>query len=423
MKPKFALRCGWCEAGHAAERAPRLCPACGGPLQVEVDLGRMAPRAAWTSWRDPGLAGLFAWFDLLPLTDRSKVVSLGEGNTPLLHAKRLGDELGIERLLLKDETRNPTGSFKDRMLAVGISRAMEVGAATVALQSSGNVGAAAAAYAAKAGLQARILVPRTAPAEKVLQAQMYGAEVFRIDHDSPAAIFDLLSWACDEFGWHLVSTAAIYNPFTLEGAKTIAYELAEQTAFDLPEWLVVPVGGGGNIGSLWRGFRDLEALGLLRRLPRLVGVQAAGCAPFVEAIRLGRSPREAFAARWPDIQTIAGAIADDVVFDAHLALPAVRDSGGTAVAVSDEEILAAEASLARLEGVFVEPAAATTVAALRRLLAEGHIPRGERVACLMTGTGLKDPGAARRLVAPVEAIPLDRGALAARCRPGLNPGP
>lgn len=418
MKQKFAFRCGWCEAEHPSDLASRLCPACEGPLKVDVDLRPLLTRPAGAPIWDPGLAGLWTWFDLLPIDDRQKVVSLGEGNTPLLRAKRLSEAIGVDTLLLKDETRNPTGSFKDRMLAVGVTRAVELGMGTVAVQSSGNVGAAAAAYAAKAGLQARILVPRTAPSEKILQAQMYGAQVFRIDHDSPAAIFDLLLWACDEFQWHLVSTAAIYNPFTLEGAKTIAYEIAEQTAFDLPDWLIVPVGGGGNIGSIWRGFRELETLGRVRRLPRMVGVQASGCAPFVEAIRRGRSARETLASRWPALQTIAGAIADDVVFDAHLALPAVRESGGMAVAVTDEETLAAEASLARDEGLFVEPAAATTLAALRRLLAEGQIRRHDRVACLLTGSGLKDPGSARRLVAPADVIPFDHGAFAARCRQG-----
>ena len=246
----------------------------------------MAGRAP-AALRDPHLPGVWAWFDFLPVSDRRAVVSLGEGNTPLLTAPRLGASIGVGTLLLKDETRNPTGSFKDRMLAVGITRAMELGKRVVAVQSSGNVGAAAAAYAARAGLEAKIFVPRTAPPEKILQAQMYGAEVFRIDHDSPTDIFELLQWACDEFGWYLVSTAAIYNPFTLEGAKTIAYEIAEALAFDLPDWMIVPVGGGGNIGSVWRGFLDLRALGLVSRLPRLVGVQAAGCAPFVDAIRLG----------------------------------------------------------------------------------------------------------------------------------------
>jgi threonine synthase len=380
---------------------------------VDVDLRPLTGRTPATL-RDPALPGLWAWFDWLPIGDRQAIVSLDEGNTPLLTAPRLGASMGVETLLLKDETRNPTGSFKDRMLAVGITRAVELGAPIVAVQSSGNVGAAAAAYAARAGLEAKIFVPRTAPPEKILQAQMYGADVFRIDHDSPTDIFELLQWACGEFGWHLVSTAAIYNPFTLEGAKTIAYEIAEALAFDVPDWMIVPVGGGGNIGSVWRGFLDLQALGLVSRLPRLVGVQAEGCAPFVDAIRLQLSAEDALTRRWPRIDTVAGAIADDVVFDAHVALPAVRDSGGTAVAMPDSETLAMESALARTEGLFVEPAAATTLAALQRLVRDGVVGRADRVLCLMSGTGLKDPGAASRLVSPSALLPLDRRAVAAR---------
>jgi threonine synthase len=391
------------------------CERCDGPLQVTLDLAAIGHDRRKAGWlRDPTLPGLWAWFDLLPIADRGALVSLGEGNTPLLLAPRLAGSLGLDTLLLKDETRNPTGSFKDRMLAVGVSRALELRKDAVAVQSSGNVGAAAAAYAARAGLRANVFVPRTAPEEKMLQAQMYGAQVFRIDHTSPAEIFDLLLWACREFGWYLVSTAAIYNPFTLEGAKTIAYEIAEQTAFSLPDWLIVPVGGGGTIGSLWRGFLDLRSLGLVDRLPRMVGVQAAGCAPFVEAIQRGCTPKEALARRWPQIDTIAGAIADDVVFDAHVALPAVRESGGTAVAVADEDTLAMQAALAAAEGIFVEPAGATPLAAVKTLVAEGHIRREHRVLCLLTGNGLKDLGAARRILGRTETIPLDRAAVAER---------
>jgi threonine synthase len=363
--------------------------------------------------RDPTLPGLWAWFDFLPISDRGAIVSLGEGNTPLVPAPRFAKRLGLDTLLLKDETRNPTGSFKDRMLSVGVSRAVELGKKTVAVQSSGNVGAAAAAYAARAGLRAVVLVPRTAPEEKLLQAQMYGADVIRIDHDSPADIFDLLIWAAGEFGWYLVSTAAICNPFTLEGAKTIAYEIAEQTVFDLPDWVIAPVGGGGAIGSIWRGFRDLQSLGLVDRLSRMVGVQAEGCAPFIQAVTEGWTPQEALARRWPKIATVAGAIADDVIFDAHVALPAVRESGGAAVAVSDEETLAMQAAIAADEGLFVEPAAATTLAAVRALVADGRVRPVDRVVCLLTGNGLKDLGAARRTVRQIEPIPLDRAALTA----------
>ncbi len=280
------------------------------------------------------------------------------------------------------------------MLAVGISRAKELGKTTICVQSSGNVAAAASAYAAKAGISAKVFVPRSVPEEKLAQILMYGAELFRIDESSPAAVFDLMSEAATRFDWHVVATTALYNPFTLEGSKTIAYELAR----DVPDWLVVPVGGGGNIGSLWRGFLELRALGAIDRLPRLAGVQAEGCAPFVDAIASGLSWKDAASRRWPKIQTVCGAIADDVVFDAHIAIPAVLESGGTAIAVSDEETLEAEQVLASTEGLFVEPSSATVVAALRRLVDRGTIDRKSRVCCLATGTGLKDLGSAKGLV-------------------------
>jgi threonine synthase len=391
MNQKFSLDCAWCGERQVAPANPR-CEHCNGPLKVTIDLASLNRHTL----KDPTLPGLWAWFDLLPIADKQAVTSLGEGNTPLVKAPRLAKRLGLDTILVKDETRNPTGSFKDRMLSVGVSRAVELKKETVAVQSSGNVGAAAAAYAARAGLKSVVFVPRTAPEEKLLQAQMYGAEVVRIDNDSPAGIFDLLLEAAGESGWYLVSTAAIYNPFTLEGAKTIAYEIAEQTAFDLPDWVIVPVGGGGAIGSIWRGFNDLRALGLVDRLPRMVGVQAEGCAPFVEAIYKGWTPKDALTRRWPKIDTIAGAIADDVVFDAHVALPAVRESNGVAIGVPDEATLAMQAALAADEGLFVEPAAATTIAALKTLVADGRIRPNHRVVCLLTGSGLKDLGAVKK---------------------------
>jgi len=419
MPGKFVLDCGYCARRHDPSYLGMRCAQCDGPLIVTTDLGPLQAKGpSREALRDPRLPGIFGYFALLPISDARAAISLSEGNTPLTRAGSLAERLGIETLYLKDETRNPTGSFKDRMLALGVARALELGKKTIAVQSSGNVAAAAAAYAAKAGLQAKVFVPRTAPDEKLVQVLMYGADLFRIDHDSPTDIFDLLLWACGEFGWYFASTAGIYNPFTLEGAKTIAYEIAEQTGFDLPDWVIAPVGGGGNLGSLWRGFKDLRDLGLVRRLPRMVGVQAAGCAPFVEAIRLGRSAQEALTWRWPKIETIAGAIADDVVFDAHIALPAVRESQGTAVAVSDEESLAMEYALASTEGIFVEPACATTLAAVKRLAGEGRIRWRDRVCCVLTGLGFKDMTSARKLVPAIETIPMSREAITARVRRG-----
>jgi threonine synthase len=393
------------------------CPDCDGSWLIEYLLPPSDPSArAADIPQIPGLPGLFRYLPLLPVRDTAAIASLGEGNTPLLRATRLGARLGVGALMLKDESRNPTGSFKDRMLAVGIARARELSHQIVAVQSSGNVGASAAAYAAAAGLSAKIFVPRTVPQGKLVQIAMFGADLVRVDHASPAFIFELLLWASQELGWYIVSTTARYNPFVLEGAKTIVYELAEQTNFALPDWLIAPVGGGGNLGLLWRALVELRELGLVQRLPRLVGVQAAGCAPFVAAVREGRSVRQALTQAWPAIHTVAGAIADDVVFDAHVALPAIRDSGGTAVAVPDEETLEMQRALAAAEGLFVEPASAVALAGLRRLRQEGTIEEGASVCCLLTGNGLKDLATAASSLPEVPLVAPTREAIAQRVR-------
>jgi threonine synthase len=415
--PDFRLRCPPCGRSESADSRSSRCPECDGSWLIEYLFpAAESPARAPGIPQIPRLPGLFRYLPMLPVRDVAAIVSLGEGGTPLLRAARLGARLGVGSLTLKDEARNPTGSFKDRMLAVGIARARELSHHTVAVQSSGNVGASAAAYAAAAGLSAKIFVPRTVPQGKLVQIAMYGADLVRVDHPSPAFIFELLLWASQELGWYIVSTTARYNPFVLEGAKTIVYELAEQTSFVLPDWLIAPVGGGGNLGLLWRALLELRALGLVQRLPRLAGVQAAGCAPFVAAVREGRSVQQAGTQAWPQIDTVAGAIADDLVFDAHVALPAIRDSGGTAVAVPDQETLEMQRALAADEGLFVEPASAVALAGLRRLRQEGTIEEGASVCCLLTGNGLKDVATAAASLPDVPLVAPTRAAIAARVR-------
>ena len=419
----FGLRCAGCGRTEPAEARAMRCPACDGPWLIDYDIHRQTPSTGSPRIpTDDRLPGVFRYLPLLPLRDRKAIVSLGEGRTPLLRAERLGARLGLAALYLKDETRNPTGSFKDRMLAIGISRARELSHHTVAVQSSGNVGASAAAYAAAGGLQAKIFVPRTVPQGKLVQIAMYGADLVRVDHPSPTIGFELLLWASQEFGWYVVSTTARYNPFVLEGGKTIVYELAEQTGFRLPDWLVAPVGGGGNLGLLWRALLELRALGLVDRLPRLAGVQAAGCAPFVAAIREDRSVQHAATDVWPEIRTVAGAIADDVVFDAHVALPAIRDSNGAAVAVPDEESLEMQRTLAATEGLFVEPASAAALAGIHRLRQAGTIDAAASVCCVLTGTGLKDVATAAASLPDLPLVAPTREAIATRMAPRRPPG-
>jgi len=392
----FVVECSYCGSRFASEQ-DSSCANCGGPGVIRVDHAAVGKdRAHDILSGDP--RDLWQYADLLPLRDRKHIVSLGEGGTRLIAAPRLGERVGIENLSLKNETTNPTGSFKDRQVAVGISRAVEIGADTVAVVSSGNVAAAAAAYAARAGLRCFVFVPEQAPEEKLVQVKMCGASARRMNTRSATEIFDEVIALCQEKGWYHLSTAGNCNPFNVEGAKTIAYELFAQCDGSLPDWIVCPVGGGGLLGAVWRGFRDIVELGLLRSIPRLVGVQAAGCAPLVRAIENGETPKEAVANRWDGPETVAGGIADDILFDAHTAIPALRETRGKAVAVSDEEILEAERLIALSEGIFCEPSGSVSVAGLKRLVEHGEVKEADGVCCLLTGAGVKDIASAKRIL-------------------------
>jgi len=331
--------------------------------------------------------GMWHYRKMLPVFDDACVTSLGEGATPLVEAPRLAAHHGLGTLLCKYEGANPTGSFKDRQISVAISHAREIGADTIAVVSSGNVACATAAYAARAGMRAVCLMHGMAGGWKTKQAAAYGAAVLRVETPSAAAVFDLCIAACKEFGWYHGSTAGMYEPFNVEGAKTIAYELFQQTGGDLPDWIVVPVGGGGLLGGIWRGFAELQRLNLIERMPRIAGVQASGCAPLKQALEEGWSFEQSLEHPWPNPKTIAGGIADDILFDGHTALPAIRETNGTAIAVTDDEIIEAELRLAQSEGFLVEPSCAVVVAALKHLPGAGP---DTRVCCVLTGTGIKD---------------------------------
>ena len=336
---------------------------------------RGAPRSMWH------------YFELLPIESREHIITLGEGATPLVEAPRLARQCGFGELRLKNEMTNPTGSFKDRQVAVGISHARELGADTVAVVSSGNVAAATAAYAARAGMKAVALMHRHASPGKIAQAALYGARVIRVDSPSPSAVFDLCLEACAQWGWRHLSTAGLYEAYNVEGAKTIAYELFQQYGGTLPDWVVAPVGGGGLLGGLWRGFLDLQRMHLIDQPPRLAGVQAAGCAPLKKAIEEDTAFLETLKHPWDDPHTIAGGIADDILFDGHTALPAIRQTAGAAIAVDDAAILDGLHCLAQTEGLLCEITSAAAIAALK------HLPdtnRHTRVCCLVTGNGIKD---------------------------------
>jgi len=393
----FFVQCSHCGARFSSE-TDSSCPNCGGPGTVAVDFASIERKRARDMFsREP--RDLWQYVDLLPVKDRQHIVSLGEGGTKLIKCKRLAERLGIEHLYLKNETTNPTGSFKDRQVSVGISHAVEIGADTVAVVSSGNVAASSAAYAAHAGLRCYVFVHEQAAEEKLVQVRMCGASAQRMKTRSASEMFNEVIAMCQQNGWYHLSTAGVYNPFNVEGAKTIAYELFVQSNGDLPDWIICPVGGGGLLGAVWRGFSDLVELGLLRSVPKLVGVQAAGCAPLVRAIETGASPKQALVNKWKDPKTVATGIADDVLFDAHTAIPAIRTTGGKAVAVSDDEILEAERLIAITEGIFCEPSGSVSVAGLKRLIDQSEIKRTDRVCCLLTGAGIKDMQSAKMILA------------------------
>ncbi|MCP4642723.1 MAG: threonine synthase [bacterium] len=377
----FDFLCYGCGATTAAKDRGLSCAACGEPFSVR---SHATPDRAHMEQRP---SSLWHYADLLPVVSREHVVTLNEGATPLVEAPRLAGRHGFGRLLLKNEMGNPTGSFKDRQISVGISHAREIGADTVSVVSSGNVACATAAYAARAGMRAVLLMHGHAAAGKLAQAAAYGAKAIRVDVPSASAVFDLCIEACDTFGWYHLSTAGMYEPYNVEGAKTIAYELYQQTGGDLPDWIVAPVGGGGLLGGIWRGLIDLQRLGLIDTLPRLAGVQATGCAPLVKAIDNDTAFLDTLKDPWIDPHTIAGGIADDIIFDGHTVLPAIRTTNGAALAVEDDAILKGELDLAAQEGLLCEPTCAVVIAALEQLPDAGP---DTTVCCIVTGNGIKD---------------------------------
>jgi threonine synthase len=398
----YHYQCADCGSRYPQQEFLLRCPDCSGVLLIKHNLAARAARLR--ALFDFSTTDMWKYKPLLPVVVPDGECTLREGGTPLLAARRLAGEFGLARIRVKNETVNPTGSFKDRQVSVGIFKALEEGFDTVAVVSSGNVAASAAAGAARQGLKCLVFVPRTTPAEKLLQALSYGSRVCRVSTDSSSEIMELVEEACQKQGWYHLSTAGSGNPFNVEGARTIAYELYEQTEGHLPAILFVPVGGGGLLGGIHSGLSDLLELGLIDVLPELIGVQAQGCAPLVKAVEEGLGPREIMSQAWEKPQTIAGGIADDILFDAHRALAAVHESRGRAIAVSDDEITEAMRLLASLEGVFAEPSGAASLAGLVRLARSGELDVSKETCCLVTGSGLKDMDSAREITAPIREI-------------------
>jgi len=357
-------------------------------VTLELDLEALRAELSPTEiMGDAQETGLRRFWRLLPVAGPQSLVTLGEGNTPLLRCERLERQIATGPLFAKVECVNPTGTFKDRCAALGVSRAKEIGAPAVAIASDGNAGPATAAYAAAAGLPCYVLMPHYATRERFAQTGAFTPNVFAIKGNINDCI-DLVAQLSEANGWYHTTTAGPVDAFQAEGPKTIAYEICEQARFVTPDWVLAPVGGGGMLAALWRGFKEWQALGLIDRLPRLVGVQVAGCAPFVRAFERGQDGRSL--EPWPAIGTAAVTIAVPNPLDAYPALAAIGASGGTALAVSEEEMFTAQRLLAKEGGILAEPAGAVSLAAVITLRRNGIIGDGQSVVFVVSGSGLKD---------------------------------
>ncbi|RME39608.1 MAG: threonine synthase [Thermoflexia bacterium] len=375
------LECSLCGRTYDPDRLWQVCPDCGRPLLACYDLAA-ARRLGRERLIGPE-PSLWRYQALLPVRDPAHIVTLGEGFTPLLPARRLGAELGMSHLYIKEESLNPTGSFKARGLAVAISRARELGVRGMVIPSAGNAAGAAAAYAARAGIPLHVFMPRDVPAPFLAECRALGASVTLVDGFITDCGQEARRLAA-EHGWFDLST--LREPYRLEGKKTMGYELAEQMGWDLPDVIVYPTGGGTGLVGMWKAFEEMAELGWIGdRRPRMVTVQSTGCAPIVRAFHAG----ETFAAPWENAQTVAAGLRVPAAIGDFLILRALRERGGTAVAVSDEALLEGQRLMGRTEGIFACPEGGATVAALNFLLEAGWVRPQERVVLFNTGSGLK----------------------------------
>jgi threonine synthase len=386
--PKLAsflteLECSGCGKKYSADKVHTYCPDCQSPLLVRYDLPAVRGKVDRDAIRQrPG--GMWRWRELLPVKREENIMYLGEGDTALLQVPRIGAELGLEHLFVKDESKNPTGSFKARGLAAAVSKAKELGIRKVIIPTAGNAGGAMAAYAARANIQAIIFMPKDTPRANIEESRIAGAEVVLVD----GIISDAAGMAGEKAraeGWFDLST--FKEPYRVEGKKIMGYELAEEFGWTLPDVILYPTGGGTGLVGMWKAFAELEELGWLQnaRRPRMVAVQSDGCAPVVKAFEAGA----AFCDFWTNAHTLASGLRVPKSFADALILEDLRASAGTALAVSDAEILEAQRDLGRMEGIFAAPEGAATLAALRKLVRAKWVSPQERVVLFNTGSGLK----------------------------------
>lgn len=391
------MKCIKCGIEYPSDEILSFCEKCGSSLDYILNYDIIADivnkellaRRPFNMWR---------YKEFLPVVDESKIVSIGEGGTPLIRSEKLAEKLGLKFLYLKLDCCNPTGSFKDRGASAAISRALELGVKTIVGYSTGNAGVAQAAYAARAGLKSIIFVHKTASLGKLVQAMLHGSLVVRVDGTFEDAA-NLAKQCSKEFGW--MFNGGVVNPARHHGKKTIAYEICEQLNWNVPDMYIQSVGVGTAAIGAYKGFKEFYDLGWINEIPRIVCVQAEGCAPMVDAFKNNRE--EVVPVKDP--KTVASAIAVGNPAGWPLLRKAVLETDGIVDSVSDGEILEAEKLLAKLEGIFAEPAAAAPIALLKNLRENGEIDKDTRVVCMISGHGLKALKTVTELVGEIPQIP------------------
>ena len=377
-----------CKTQYDIDEILYFCKKCGDILEIKFDFKELSQTLKESDWKTKPLS-VWRYRDFMPIHEAAHIVTLNEGGTgsapfPTFRQKKLG----LKEVYVKNEGENPTGSFKDRGMTVGVTKAVELGARHVICASTGNTSASLAAYAARAGIKCTVLIPSGKIAYgKLAQAMIHGAKVLQVRGNFDQALEFVLKLAEKHKSIYLLNSI---NPFRIEGQKSLGYEICEQLNNKAPDRIIIPVGNAGNISAVWKGLTEFHKLGFIKTLPKMTGIQAAGSAPIAQAIKTNSDkiiPVE-------NPETVATAIRIGAPVSWKKAVNAIHESHGTAETVTDEEILDAQKMLARIEGIFVEPASASSIAGLKKLVQNGVIDKDERVVCITTGHGLKDPDTA-----------------------------
>ena len=403
MKKIETLKCIRCGKDHSLSEGKYTCTACGGNLQVLYDYNLIKKRLNYDELKDNHDRSIWRYQDILPVEDLKYIPPVQVGWTPLYRAEKIAEELGIHNVYVKDDGRNPSASFKDRAGAVVVARAREMGEKVITTASTGNAASSLACLTGSLDMKTVIFVPKTAPAPKIAQLLVFGAEVIMVNGTYDDA-FDLCLKASKEYGWYNRSTGI--NPFTREGKKTCAFEICEQLDWETPDKVFVSVGDGNIISGLWKGFVEFKRLGIIDKLPQMVAVQAENSNAVKLAVDSGSEEITPVSGN-----TIADSISVSVPRDGLAAVLAVKDSKGFAVSVTDQEILAGIPKVARGASVFAEPAAAATYAGLEKAVREGKVNSGDNVVMVVTGNGLKDVSSAMKSVGQPNLINPDMSEL------------